>query len=74
MLSTVAKTGGVFLGAVEMPEEQRVTFVREQCGADDQLRAEIEALLAADVSDSPIIAYIIDDATTDLLHEDLRSD
>lgn len=57
-----------------MPEEQRAIFLREQCGADGQLRADVEALLAADVSDSPIIAHIIDDATTDLLEEDLRSD
>ena len=37
----------IFHEALEVPAETRKAFVGERCGADAQLRSEVEALLAA---------------------------
>ncbi|MEM6644673.1 MAG: serine/threonine-protein kinase [Bacteroidota bacterium] len=37
----------VFIQALDVPLAERLTFVREACGADAALRAEVESLLAA---------------------------
>lgn len=50
----------VFNQALELPPDRRVPTVRERCTADDEVRAEVESLLAAHsradgfLSDSPI--------------------
>jgi len=51
----------------EMPEPQRRAFLREACGNDEQLRRELETLLAIDDHESLLIAGIVDDATNSLL-------
>jgi TolB-like protein len=38
----------LFAAARELPADERETFLRRGCGADDALRQEVEALLAAD--------------------------
>ena len=40
----------LFHAAVELPLQERVTFLAEACAGDADLRREVEALLAADVS------------------------
>jgi hypothetical protein len=60
----------LFHSTIELPESQRLDYLRDQCGADDQLRQEIESLLKADYQESPLIAGIVDDATNSLMLED----
>src|SRR5262245_46844559 len=38
----------IFQASLECAPEERTAFINEACGADDSLRREIEALLAAD--------------------------
>ena len=40
-----ARVKTIFLGAVELPEERRATFLAEACGDDVELRDEVLALL-----------------------------
>jgi hypothetical protein len=57
-----------------LPEDQRKSFLEAICGSDDQLRQDVESLLgegdADETEDSPLIARIIEDATTSLLDDD----
>jgi hypothetical protein len=46
----------LFHQSIELPEEQRAAFLRDRCGADQGMIREIEALLAADDQESPLIA------------------
>src|SRR5207237_9648004 len=42
-----ARTRQLFAEAVQVPGPRRPTFLASACGADDALRARVEALLAA---------------------------
>ncbi|HEY3838590.1 MAG TPA: hypothetical protein VGL72_18550 [Bryobacteraceae bacterium] len=61
----------LFHAAVDLPDRQRDIFLTDSCGADLQLRSEVESLLASDYGDSPLIAGIVDAAANGLLDEDL---
>ena len=41
-----AKVESIFQGALDRPAEARTAYLRESCGSDVKLRAEVEALLA----------------------------
>ena len=45
----------LFLAAREAPPEQRAAFLAQACGADDELRGEVESLLANDVRDDTFL-------------------
>ena len=50
----------LFFAVIDMPEERRAAFLSEQCGEDEQLRAEVESLLAQDEGtgefmDAPVV-------------------
>ena len=47
MAANWARTKEVFTLALERDPATRQAFVREICGADDELRAEVESLLAS---------------------------
>ncbi|MDJ0911728.1 MAG: serine/threonine-protein kinase [Woeseiaceae bacterium] len=47
----------IFTGALDRSGDERSRFVNEQCGDDDELRSEVEALLAA-ASDKDVDAQI----------------
>ena len=49
------KIKDVFALAVEQPLERRTDFLREACGDDEALRAEVESLLAAGDAPDPVI-------------------
>lgn len=59
----------LFHASLDLVEPQRAAFLRESCGADDQLRIEVESLLANDYQES-LITGIVDDATARMLEED----
>ena len=40
----------IFQAAVELPDSQREAYLRERCAGDEELRAEIAAVLAKYVS------------------------
>jgi hypothetical protein len=60
----------IFHASLELPADRREAFLLQSCGADHQLKAEIEGLLAADYQESALIAGIVDDATAGLLEHD----
>jgi serine/threonine-protein kinase len=60
----------IFQASLEVTEDKRDAFLRERCKGDDQLRLEVENLLANDYEESPLIGSIVDDATNSLLEED----
>lgn len=60
----------LYRASLDIPEDERDAFLRAKCGADDQLRMEVERLLADDVEESPLIASIVDNATSGLLEND----
>jgi hypothetical protein len=60
----------LFQAAVDMPAEERDTFLRGVCGSNEQLRLEVESLLANDCQESPLIARIVHDVTHCLLEDD----
>jgi hypothetical protein len=64
----------IFRSALELPEEQRDTFLRESCGADSELQSDVQRLLASDDRESPVIGGIIDNATAGLLGENNPED
>jgi serine/threonine protein kinase len=45
----------VFLAAVELPPEQRPVYLAEACGADGELRAEVDRLLVANADSDSIL-------------------
>ena len=57
----------LFHATIELPENQRSDYLRDQCGGDEPLRQEIESLLKADFHESPSIGAIVDDATNSLM-------
>ena len=60
----------VVRAASDVPENQRDAFLREICGDDEQLRLEVNDLLADEYEESPRIAGIVEDATAHLLDDD----
>ena len=46
------KVDVIFQEAIELPPVQREDFVLQTCGGDDELRAEVQSLLAHEVEDS----------------------
>jgi serine/threonine-protein kinase len=60
----------LFQTALDIPQAQRDAFLRGACGSDDALRLDIESLLANDYQESPLIAFIVDDATSRMLEDD----
>jgi eukaryotic-like serine/threonine-protein kinase len=42
------KVGEIFHAATELPREKRAAFLTEVCGEDEELRREVESLLASD--------------------------
>jgi eukaryotic-like serine/threonine-protein kinase len=61
----------MFLAAAERPPEERHDFLLQNCN-DDELRAEVESLLAHEVSDTFLRAPIGDTARSLTNHEDER--
>ncbi len=49
-----ARVEAVFAGAVELPAHARPAFLDRECGADTELRAEVESLLAAHEDDGAL--------------------
>ena len=49
------KVEQIFEKAVELPEAEREKFLAEMCDGDDELRREVENLLAADAADADFI-------------------
>lgn len=45
----------IFAEAQELPRDERTAFVREKCGGDEDLRAEVESLLASDADSGDFI-------------------
>jgi len=45
----------LFDGAVERPPEERAGYLAEECGSDDELRREVEAMLAADRAGGTVV-------------------
>src|SRR5436190_16085216 len=45
----------LFQAAVEKPPPERAAFVAAQAGDDDELRREVEALLASDAADRSVL-------------------
>ena len=53
--------GEIFQHAVERPESERSEYLREACGDDEELRAEVESLLASDHAGETVQSLIADD-------------
>ncbi len=51
----------VFLDAAERPAGERAAFLDEACAGDGDLRREVESLLAADVTGTPLLDAPFDD-------------
>src|SRR5262245_49992549 len=49
------RTKALFQAALERPAGERAAFVAEQAGDDDELRREVEALLASDAADRSVL-------------------
>src|SRR5215207_7340029 len=45
----------LFQAAIERPPAERAAFVAAQAGDDDELRREVEALLASDAADRSVL-------------------
>ncbi|MEZ4417956.1 MAG: serine/threonine-protein kinase [Gemmatimonadota bacterium] len=59
----------VYLDALEQPPEARTAFLERVAGADSELRAEVQSLLAADTAGDPVLDATFDDLL-DLLDEE----
>jgi TolB-like protein/Flp pilus assembly protein TadD len=53
----------IFSAAVELKPDERLTFLDQACGADDELRKEVELMLAHDLPQSLVGARAIEEAT-----------
>jgi TolB-like protein/Tfp pilus assembly protein PilF len=53
----------IFSDAVELKPDERAAFVDQACGADDELRKEVELMLANDIPQSLVGAQAIEEAT-----------
>jgi serine/threonine-protein kinase len=61
------KINDLFLSALEKKPEERTTFINTACGDDDDLRAEVESLLAAHDNAPTFIDEPVVEAATQLL-------
>ena len=52
----------IFQKAIKLPLDKRTAFLDAACGGDEQLRREVESLLAHDQSDHHALAAVISDA------------
>src|SRR5579864_243504 len=50
---------GLFLSAVDLPPRERLAFLESNCAGDAELRAEVEAMLAADDNSGEAIASAV---------------
>ena len=69
----------IFLQAIEIPQSERGAFLGQACGADQELRREVESLLRRDEitgggEDSAVIAGIIADTAAGLFGDDRMPD
>ena len=47
----------IFAAALDCEPAARAAFLAEACGGDEQLRAQVESLLASDVPESLVLQY-----------------
>jgi hypothetical protein len=59
----------IFQATLDLPADQRETLLRDSCGDDLRLRAEVESLLSRVSPESPLIEHIIEEATAELCDE-----
>ena len=58
----------IFQSAVELPSSERVAFVSEACGADLELRSEVESLISShNRADSSVLTAVVNDAAHEIL-------
>jgi serine/threonine protein kinase/Flp pilus assembly protein TadD len=53
----------IFAAALEHEPAERAAFLDEACGGDQQLRKEVESLLAHDIPESLVRGYAVEEAT-----------
>ena len=53
--------GEIFQHAVERPESERSEYIKRACGDDEELRSEVESLLANDKAGETVQSLIADD-------------
>jgi hypothetical protein len=53
----------IFAAALERDSAERSAFLDEACAGDEQLRAEVESLLANDIPESLVAGYAVQAAT-----------
>ncbi len=63
----------IFLDVRELPEAERELFLVEACGGDDQLRAEVDALLVADGCVADVLGTTVEAVGQGLISEASRS-
>ena len=51
----------IFQNAVERPQSERSDYIKQACGADEELRSEVESLLASDSGGETVQSLIADD-------------
>jgi eukaryotic-like serine/threonine-protein kinase len=54
---------GIFSAALELEPADRAAFLDEACAGNEQLRREVEALLAQDVPESMVPGKAVEEAT-----------
>ena len=64
---------GIFEAALELDSAERPAFLAQACGGDQQLRTEVESLLAHVVPESFIGGPVVDEATQLLVYENMRA-
>jgi len=62
----------IFAAALERDPGARSAFLAEACGGDEQLRAEVQSLLAHDVPESLVGRPAVEEATRLLANENMR--
>ncbi len=60
-----ARVSEIFAKAIELSVEARPAFLDQACGADEQLRAELDELLARDAEPAVVDAPLLDEALCD---------
>ena len=64
----------IFQGALERPASERSAYVTRACGGDEELRAEIESLLASDCGAVTVLHSVIEADVVKLNRESSASD
>jgi eukaryotic-like serine/threonine-protein kinase len=64
----------IFLQAAEIPAAQRKSYLDTACEGDEDVRGEVEALLAADVGDETEIASFMRESVVAMVSEAFRQD